>query len=399
MLVVYYHTMVSRSAGSSAHPTRDLIVMFLARLALNLQYRVVYPFLPAISRGLGVPLETASLLLTVRSLVGAFSPAYGLAADRYGRRPMMLAGLLALCAGAALIALAPGLGIALLAFALLGFSTAAFAPAMQAYIGDSVPYERRGRIMSLLELSWSLSWFVGVPVAGFLIARSGWRSPFVLIGGAGALALAALLWLCPQCGRSAFSTGRAALLQTVAKVPWRRCLPLLAMTWLITMSNENVFIVYGDWLEKQFNLAVAALGVASLVVSVAELTAEFASAAVVDSLGKRRSVFAGLVLTVGAYLLLPHLADSLGAALTGVGLIFLTFEFSIVASIPLMSELAPEVRGTVMALNVSAASLGRTAGSLTGPRLWAAEGLPAVAHTSAAFVLIAALIIWFARER
>ena len=90
-------------------PTRDLVVMFLARLALNLQYRVVYPFLPAISRGLGVPLETASLLLTVRSLVGAFSPVYGLAADRYGRRPMMLAGLLALSAGAALITLHPTL--------------------------------------------------------------------------------------------------------------------------------------------------------------------------------------------------------------------------------------------------------------------------------------------------
>jgi len=398
-VLLYYLTMVSRPAKSSFHPTRDLVVMFLARLALNLQYRVVYPFLPTISRGLGVPLETASLLLTVRSLVGAFSPVYGLAADRYGRRPMMLAGLLALSAGAAMITLAPGLRIALLAFALLGFSKAAFDPAMQAYIGDSVPYERRGRVMSLLELSWSLSWFVGVPVAGFLIARSGWRSPFALIGGAGALSLAALLWLCPQCGRSAFPTGRAALLRTFGRVPWRRCLPLLAMTWLITMANENIFIVYGDWLEKQFSLAVTVLGLASLVISVAELIAEFASAALVDSLGKWRSVFAGLILTLGAYLLLPRLAGSLGTALTGVALMFLTFEFSIVASIPLISELAPEVRGTVMALNVSAASLGRMAGSLSGPRLWAADGLPAVALTSAGFILIAALVIWFAREQ
>lgn len=391
--------MDTRPVRSSPHPTRDLVVMLVARVALNLQFRVVYPFLPTISRGLGVPLETASLLLTVRAFVGALSPIYGLAADRYGRRPMMIGGLLALIAGAGLTALAPGLGVALIAFTLLGFSKAAFDPAMQAYVGDSVPYARRGRVMSLLELSWSLSWFLGVPVAGFAIALSGWRAPFVLIAGAGALALGALWWLCPQCGRTVSPIDRTALLRTFGRVPWRRCLPLLIMTWLITLANENVFIVYGDWLEKQFSLAVTALGMASLVISVAELTAEFASAGLVDSLGKRRSVFAGLVLTVGAYLLLPRLAGSLGTALTGVALMFLTFEFSIVASIPLISELAPEVRGTVMALNVSAASLGRMAGSLSGPRLWAADGLTAVALTSAIFVSIAALIVWFARSQ
>ena len=398
-MLLYCPAMLAHPAKSPTHSTRDLLVMFLARLVLNLQFRAVYPFLPTISRGLGVPLETASLLLTVRSFVGALSPIYGLAADRSGRRPMMLAGMLTLVVGAGLTALAPGMGVALLAFALLGFSKAAFDPAMQAYVGDSVPYERRGRVMSLLELSWSLSWLIGVLIAGFLIARSGWRAPFVLIVGAGALALAALRWLCPQCGRSAETNDRTALLHAFGRVPWRRCLPLLTITLLMTLANENVFIVYGDWLETQFNLAVAALGVASLVISVAELTAELTSAAVVDSLGKRRSVFAGLVLTVGAYLLLPRFAGSLGSALAGVTLMFLTFEFSIVASIPLISELAPDARGTVMALNVSAASLGRMAGSLSGPRLWAEDGLTAVALASAMSASIAVLILWFARDR
>jgi hypothetical protein len=31
-------------------------VILLSRIALNLQFRIVYPFLPAISRGPGVPL-------------------------------------------------------------------------------------------------------------------------------------------------------------------------------------------------------------------------------------------------------------------------------------------------------------------------------------------------------
>jgi hypothetical protein len=48
-------------AASEAQARKDFGVILLARLALNMQMRVVYPFLPAISRGLGLPLQTTSL--------------------------------------------------------------------------------------------------------------------------------------------------------------------------------------------------------------------------------------------------------------------------------------------------------------------------------------------------
>jgi predicted MFS family arabinose efflux permease len=63
-----------------------------------------------------------------------------------------------------------------------------------------------------------------------------------------------------------------------------------------------------------------------------------------------------------------------------------------------ISEVAPATRGTVLALNVSAAALGRMAGSLTGPRLWDAHGLLGVALASAGFAFLAALILWSRRE-
>ena len=69
-------------------------VLLLSRLALNMQMRVIYPFLPAISRGLGVPLGTTSLLLTARAVANLSSPIYGSLSDRYGRRALMLTGLI-----------------------------------------------------------------------------------------------------------------------------------------------------------------------------------------------------------------------------------------------------------------------------------------------------------------
>ncbi len=406
-----------------ADSPRTLGVISLSRFALNLQHRVVYPFLPAISRGLGVSLETAGLLLTVRALVGATAPLYGLLADRLGRRTLMLAGLAALIVGSTLVGLAPTFAVALVAFAVLGLGKASYDPAMQAYVGDAVPYARRGRVLGFLELSWALSLLIGVPAAGFMIAALGWRAPFWAIAGLGVVSLLATRRVCPGCGggsvgdrpererggdgsvrdrpeqreswpergRDRLKRGLRGLLPAAAP---------LAVTGLLMFASDNVFIVYGALLENRFGLAVSAVGIASSVIAVAELIAEGSAAGIVDHLGKRRVVLGGLLLNFAAYLLLPRLAGSLAGALIGMALIILAFEFSVVSLLPLVSEAAPEARGTVMALNTAAMAAGRVISSLTGPRLWAAGGLAFNTSVSAAVVVFAAVVVWWkVRER
>lgn len=380
-----------------ADAPRTLAVMLAARTVLNMPMRIVYPFLPAIARGLGVPLATAGLLFTVRGLISAAGPLYGFLADRYGRRRMMLVGLLALVIGATAIAALPTFGLALVGFALLGFSKASFDPAMQAYVGDTVPYERRGRIMGILELPWSMSWFIGVPAAGFVIAAAGWRAPFWLLAGLGLAPLAAMWRLCPGCGGA--WTRRAASRLSLANLArnrqrWLGIATILSVPILLVAANENVFIVYGAWMEQDFGLSVATLGVASVGISLAELAGELTSAGLVDRLGKRRAVLMGLTLNALAYLLLPRLAGGLGSALFGVFLVFLTFEFTIVSLLPLLSELTPNARAMLMALSAAVMSLGRVVSSLAGPRLWQSGGLSLNALISAAMVAFATLILW-----
>ena len=395
-LTVTLHTAPTSGAPDSP---RTLGVILLARAALNLQYRIIYPFLPAISRGLGVSLETASLLISARALVGTTAPLYGFLTDRYGRLRVMLIGLAALVLGAALVAAAPPFALVMAAFILLGLSKASYDPAMQAHIGDAVPYARRGRVMGLLELSWSLSWLIGVPATGFLIGAAGWQSPFWIIAGLGVISFVATLRFWPK-GLRQKSEPLAAHQVSVPggqRFLWanRNALAALIVSMLLVMANENVFIVYGAWMEREFGLAVAALGVASIVISLAELVAEGASAGLADHLGKRRAVLTGLLLNVMACLLLPRLAGSLVTALAGVALMFLMFEFSIVSLLPLISELAPDARGTLLALFAAATAGGRMIGSLMGPRLWEAGGLSLNAAVSAGGALLAALILWW----
>lgn len=370
-------------------------IILLARTILNGSYRVVYPFLPAISRGLGVSLTAVSFLLTVRAFVGLSSPLFGPFSDRHGRRAMMLSGLAMLVTAAVLIALPsgwqalPAYQTAFVAFALFGIAKVIYDPAVQAYVGDLIPYHRRGRIMGIIELSWAASWLVGVPATGFLIELYGWQAPFIAIAILGLLSLA----LTRQLPRTDHRPRRQRGLQWQTFLRNRSALSALAVSVLMVFANENIFVVYGAWMESTFGLSVGALGVASIVIGVSEVIAEGSSAAFVDRIGKKRAVSVGMLLTAGAYLLLPAMTRSLAGALIGLAALFITFEFTIVSSIPLVSELAPATRGTLMALNVAALSAGRMLGSITATPLWLNGGMGLNGIVSAGACLIALLLL------
>jgi predicted MFS family arabinose efflux permease len=397
------------------HPTdvlpsidrRSFGVILFSRFALNMQMRVIYPFLPAISRGLGVPLETTSLLLTARAVANLISPLFGVLSDRFGRRALMLAGLGILVGGSFLVVLAPSFWAVLASIAFLSLCKAVYDPAVLAYLGDVVPYSRRGRVMGILALMWPTSWFIGIPIAGYMIDRIGWRSPFVFIGLLGAVSLVLML-RAPAIGTHLGSLSSAVQkmgsgaaqffqsLSSIGKTAWLA----LTISLLLVMSSENVYIIYGAWLEDQFSLSVTALGFISIVISLAEFTSEGTSAGWLDRIGKRRAVMVGLTLNGAAYLVLPAVAQSLAGAVVGLFLVYLTFDFSIVSLIPIISELSPTARGALLALNVAAMAVGRLLSSLGSARLWNLGGLQANALLSAFLILAGLLIlVFFVRER
>jgi predicted MFS family arabinose efflux permease len=158
-------------------------------------------------------------------------------------------------------------------------------------------------------------------------------------------------------------------------------------------ANETVNLLFGVWLEDAFGLQIAALGAASAVIGLSELGGEGLVAAFVDRLGKPRAVALGLAVNSLGALALPLVGRSEAGALAGLFFFYISFEFTIVSSIPLMTEILPSARATVLALNVSGLSLGRALGALAGPQLYAL-GFGAVAAGAVAFNLLALLALW-----
>ncbi len=361
------------SDGFELTPARVAALTF-PRLILNVAYRMVYPFLPAIARGLGVSLASASLLVTWRSLAGLVSPLFGPLSDRLDRRWVMVGGLLTLVVGATLVALVPTFLPVALGFLLMGLAKVVFDPNLQAYVGDRVPYPRRGRVIGLMELAWGGAILVGAPAVGWAIDRWGWRSPFVGLVILGMISTVLVLRGLPAEDPRTAVPGRQPALATIGHVLRNRAaVAMLGITLLMVAANALLFLVYGAWMETSFGLSVGRIGIATATVGAAELLGEIGVGGLVDRLGKRRSIAVGLVLTALCYIVLPFVASTLVTALIGMFGLFFCFEFTIVSTMPLATELAPGARGTLMTWNVAAFSLGGALGAALAPRLWALE--------------------------
>ncbi|MEI7849497.1 MAG: MFS transporter, partial [Chloroflexota bacterium] len=155
----------------------QLAFFTVIRTVLNTSHRMAYPFLGVFARGLGVDLTTISLVVSSRSLVGIFVPFVSSVSDHRGRKFGMMLGLAIFTLAGGLVALHPSLLTLSLALVLAMVGKFLFDPAMQAYLGDRVAYERRGLALSVTEMGWSFAFIAGIPLMGLLISRYGWSAP------------------------------------------------------------------------------------------------------------------------------------------------------------------------------------------------------------------------------
>lgn len=379
------------SQSSTPQLRIQILAITFSRIVMNAGYRLVYPFIPVLARGMAVEPQAVILAITARSALGVLAPFLGSLADLRGRKIAMLVGLLLFTGANLLLASLPVYEVFFIAMMIGMLGKMIFDPSVLAFLGDQVAYARRGLAIAVTELGWSISYLVGIPVFGYIMARSGWQAPFPILTLLAAVGIV-ILWRIlpgdglPTAARPSLRSGVAQVLRHPSAVA------ALGVGALISAGNEVVGIVYGIWMEQAFGLQVAALGAATAVIGLAELGGEGLVAAVADRWGKKRAVGIGIVTNIMASLLLPAIAGSIPGALIGLFILFFSFEFTIVSSIPLMTEQIPGSRGALMGSNIAALSAGRAVGALIGAPLFA-YGLYANALVAAVLNLMGVVIL------
>ncbi|MBI5667001.1 MAG: MFS transporter [Chloroflexi bacterium] len=354
-------------------------------------FRMIYPLLPVFARGVRVEVSAIVSVLALMQLLGLVAPFIGRVSEQRGRKFTILLGLLLYMAGMVSVFVWPdftGLAIALLVGAL---GRTALNPAMQAYIGDKVPYHRRGLYLGLVELAWSGAFLFGVPAMTWLIANYNWQTPFLALAILSVVSFV-MIWLriepdAPVVHHIAFLPAlRAAISSPMA-------LAGLCLGFSISAANQLVSVVFGTWIEASFGIQLAALAVAAAVIGMSELGGEGIVTFFADKFGKRRLVLLGVSGNILACLILPLTGTNLNLALVGLFFFYLTFELSVVASIPLATELSPDARAMYLTVLMTAVTLGRALLTPVAPVLFA-SGLLANCLVAAGLNLVAVFAVW-----
>ncbi len=330
---------------------------------------MVFPLQPILMKGFGISLVQITRMYAGQSLVGIFSPILASIADTKGRKTGMLVGMIIFSLGSLVVVILPtALGFFLfLVLSLMG--KAIFDPSMQAYFGDTIPYERRSFVLGIIEFSWSLGFFIGVPAVGFLMKEFGLLSPFLVLTIVGVLLILIAIYIIPPDSVSKrISPSILKNLRLVfSSIP---ALGGLGVMLFISFSNQLVNAVFGVWLNESFALKIAALSGASALIGISEFVGEGGVSLLVDRIGPKKAVLIGLIGSVVSSAVLPFLGRTVWGAFIGLFFFYLTFEFTIVSGIPLMTQVLPEARATLMALLISSKSLGRGIGSLIAAPLY-----------------------------
>ena len=183
------------SVGGLRGFDRSVYLVAGARFVNTFGSGVVYPFATLyFVQVVGIPFTLVGLGLLANNVATATGTlAGGYLADRYGRRPVMVASMaLAAPALAAYALVETAVGFAVVATA-AGLALGLFAPASQATIADATASENRDRAYGLLKIASNAGFGSGFVAGGVLFELA--RTAVFVVDGATSAVVAALLWV------------------------------------------------------------------------------------------------------------------------------------------------------------------------------------------------------------
>ncbi|MCP4420395.1 MAG: MFS transporter [Chloroflexi bacterium] len=385
---------------------RLIVVGLITRLVTDTAVQIFFPFLPVLAKGWHTTSVAAGRLVSLRSFMGLFSPAFGVMADRRGYRFAMRLGLLLAALGYFIVGLSTNLWQAAVGMMLGGLGTFAFVPTLQAYLSIRLPFNRRARGMGMLEYAWAISGIVGLYLVGLLIEAYGWRVPMFVMSGLLSMAFlgygrlpAARHQTEAETASSPFSWNSVRQFFELGNNR-RSAWAMLAVTFFTMMAATNIFINYGTWLQQDYSLSAIQLGKVALTLGVADLSGSVLTSLIGDKVGLRRTVFFGSILSILGYGLLPLFNQNLVLAVIGLSITRFVLELAVVGMIALTSEQAPAHRGKMMTLAAAAVLFGSSLAGLVGPLLFEKFAVAGIGLASAVIVSFSLPILYFiVRER
>jgi DHA1 family bicyclomycin/chloramphenicol resistance-like MFS transporter len=183
-----------------ATASKTLLILLVAMTALGpMSMQIFLPALPAIRSSQGVSSAMAQMTVSISMLAIALATlAYGPLSDRYGRRPMVILGLISFLTGSALCAAAPDIWTLIVGRILQGAGGASGMVLARAVVRDLYSRERSASVIAYLTTAMVLAPMVSPTIGGALTDWISWRANFAFAGIVGLLVAGFVVTYLPE---------------------------------------------------------------------------------------------------------------------------------------------------------------------------------------------------------
>ncbi len=379
---------------------RNLWVLALGSMLSSSSYTMVIPFLPLYLLDIGVDEKNVNLwsgvIFSATFLVAALlAPYWGRQADKRGKRRMVLRAGFSLAAVYLLGAFVQN-PLQLLGVRILQGVANGFVPASLAIVATSVPKEKLGSSLGVMQTTLLIGTIFGPLAGGVLSHLFGMRTSFViaaLVISLGALAVRQFVVEPPEQEAAPSSTIQEDFKAAFGNSRLLEMLILLFVVQMATMAIQPLITLYVAQLQGRMEGAALAAG---FIYSLAGIAGAIA-APTWGRLGQAKGFFRMLTLAfIGAGLF--NVGQYFAADVYRFALLQFFFGLFVVGVYPAINTLAVTssdagFQGRIFGLTTTANQLGSMTGPLIGGGISAALGIQPVFLFTGSLLLLAGLFV------
>ncbi|WP_419954926.1 MFS transporter [Neobacillus niacini] len=216
---------------------------------------------------------------------------FGLMADRIGRKNVFIITLLLFSIGSGISAFATSITIFLILRFFIGMGLGGELPVASTLVSESVPAEKRGRIVVLLESFWAAGWLIAAVISYFIIPKFGWSTALLISATPALYALYLRIGL-PDSPRfeALKDKEKISAWQSIANLwtnEYRRRTTMLWIVWFCVVFSyygmflwlPSVMVLKGFSLIKSFGYV--------LIMTLAQLPGYFTAAWCIEKFGRK----------------------------------------------------------------------------------------------------------------
>lgn len=310
--------------GWTSRQRNAAIASFLSWTLDAFDFFLLVFLLSDIAHSFHVDLEevTLAILLTLAVRpVGALI--FGRAAEKFGRKPILMLNIVFFSAFELLSAAAPSLMLFFLLRVLYGVAMGGIWGVASSLAMETIPDRSRGLMSGLFQAGYPFGYLLAAVAYGLLFEQLGWRGMFVI--GAAPVLLLPFIYFCVEespVWQAARQNKESTALLPVLRSHWKLCLYLVVLMAAFNFLSHGTQDLYPVFLKVQHGFEPKTVSIIAVCYNIASIIGGVFFGSLSEKIGRRKAIMIAALLALPV---IPLWAFASGSLALGAGAFLMQF--------------------------------------------------------------------------